>query len=193
MSSKKTEKGIKNFADVTWKTIPRKQVEEIARYEATLYCLAAFMPPHTDEEWKEARVVWLRRLNRQHAKHRKVYLQKTRRPKKSKGKPNSELCMNIPSPIESEESYKEIKSVPAGIDENGKPSYNSCGMGSKSRLISQDIAAFIPDPIAVQKMIAFAKTTEHLLRKLFNDLPLHRDWLGSDLERQIKYHLKILK
>jgi len=59
--------------------------------------------------------------------------------------------------------------------------------------VRDEIRSRIPHPRAIQDMIAFAGDTERLLREIIEALPINRDWLDPELEKQAKLTLDIKK
>jgi hypothetical protein len=60
-------------------------------------------------------------------------------------------------------------------------------MKNKSQTpIRDEIRSRIPEPRAIEEMIAFAGDAERLLRAIINDLPQNRDWLDPLLEREAR-------
>lgn len=51
---------------------------------------------------------------------------------------------------------------------------------------TQKIRSRIPEPQAIEDMIAFAGSLEYALRRVMGALPKKRDWLDPALEREIK-------
>lgn len=56
--------------------------------------------------------------------------------------------------------------------------------------IRDEIRSRIPEPRAIEDMIAFAGSVESVLRRIINDLPQKRDWLDPLLEREAKFILQ---
>jgi hypothetical protein len=56
--------------------------------------------------------------------------------------------------------------------------------------IRDEIRSCIPEPRAIEDMIAFAGSVESVLRRIINDLPKKRDWLDPQLEREAKFILQ---
>lgn len=56
--------------------------------------------------------------------------------------------------------------------------------------IRDEIRSRIPEPRAIEDMIAFAGSVESVLRRIINDLPQKRDWLDPQLEREAKLILQ---
>ena len=56
--------------------------------------------------------------------------------------------------------------------------------------IRDEIRSRIPEPRAIEDMIAFAGSVESVLRRIINDLPQERDWLDPLLEREAKFILQ---